>query len=102
MTNSERKIISGLLLHSSHNGKLEKGIVQEVASSFSVSNSVIYRIWRQLCETGDACHKKTKNCGRKRVEIDYEKMREISLAKHRNLLSLSRALALARHHYLDM
>lgn len=49
---------------------------------------------------GDNCVKwemlGKKNCGPKRVEIDYEKMCDISLVKHKNLLSLSRALVICK------
>ncbi|XP_050875083.1 uncharacterized protein LOC127078694 [Lathyrus oleraceus] len=43
---------------------------------------------------GDACHKKTKKCGRKRVEIDFEKIRDISLPKRSTFLSLAKALGI--------
>lgn len=56
--NNQQKLISQLLLNSSY---LE--IVKTLASYFSVSKGIIYRNWRQTKETGDACHKKTKNCG---------------------------------------
>ncbi|KAI5439312.1 hypothetical protein KIW84_024911 [Lathyrus oleraceus] len=60
----------------------------------TVSTDVIYRIWRQINETGDACHKKTKNYGRKRVEIDFEKIRDISLPKRSTFRSLAKALGI--------
>jgi hypothetical protein len=73
LDNTQRRIIYEILINSSCEGKLNCGIVKKVAFAYSVSTDVIYQIWRQINETGDACHKKTKNCGRKRVEIDFEK-----------------------------
>jgi hypothetical protein len=63
---------------------------------FSVSTAVIYRIWRQVRQTGDATHKKTKNCGRKRVAIDIQKVRDIPLAKRSTLQSLAFALGISK------
>lgn len=37
-----------------------------------------------------------KNYGRKRVEIDYEKMCDISLGKRKNRLPLSRAFVICK------
>jgi hypothetical protein len=50
-----------------------------LALSYSVSISVIYQIWNQTRETDNASRKRTKNCGRKRIEIDIEKMLEVAL-----------------------
>ncbi|XP_058756226.1 uncharacterized protein LOC131629457 [Vicia villosa] len=66
-----------------------------------VSTNVIYRIWRQIIETGDACHKKTKNYGRKRVEIDFEKIRDISLPKRSTFQSLAKALGIRSKSILE-
>jgi len=63
LNNDQRRFVADLLMNSSSRGKLCRGIVKRVASYFSVSKDVIYGIWRQVKETGDACHKKTKNCG---------------------------------------
>jgi hypothetical protein len=65
-----------------------------MASYYSISIAVIYRIWRQTKEVGEACHKKTKYCGRKRVQIDFERMRNVSLARRMTLRSLQTALGL--------
>ncbi|XP_024636148.2 uncharacterized protein [Medicago truncatula] len=94
LDNNQRKLVSHLLLNTSYNGKLCKGIVKTLASYFSVSKDVIYRIWRQIKKTADPCHKKTKNCGRKRIQIDFDKMRNVSLAKRSTLRSLQTVLGL--------
>ncbi|KAI5440536.1 hypothetical protein KIW84_010139 [Lathyrus oleraceus] len=67
----------------------------------TVSTDVIYRIWRQINETGDACHKKTKYYGRKRVEIDFEKIRDISLPKRITFRSLAKALGIRSKSILE-
>lgn len=78
-----------MLLHSSRGGKLEPGIVKWMASLYSVSIHVIYRIWNQVKETGDACHKRTQNCGRKRVQVDIATVREVPLSKRQTIRSLA-------------
>ncbi|XP_057453214.1 uncharacterized protein LOC130745087 [Lotus japonicus] len=94
LDNNQRKIISEVLINSCSDGKLNRGTVAKLASLYSVSTYVIYRIWKQTKEIGDVCHKRTKNCGRKRVEIDLEKALEVPLAKRSSLRSLACALGL--------
>jgi transposase len=89
-------MISRLLINESFGGKLKPGTVKWLCSMFSVSTAVIYRIWRQVRQTGDATHKKTKNCGRKRVAIDIQKVRDIPLAKRSTLQSLAFALGISK------
>ena len=72
--------------------EINKGVVKWLSSSYQVSKDVIYRIWRKTNQTGDVQHKKTKNCGRKRKDIDIEKKRDIPLHKRGSLWSLAKAL----------
>lgn len=60
LDNNQRKIISEVLIHSCSDGKLNRGTVAKLASLYSVSTYVIYRIWKQTKEMGDVCHKRTK------------------------------------------
>lgn len=60
---------------------------------YNVHTSVIYRIWKRAKETGDPCHKKTRNCGRKRVLANIiQKIREVSLLKRTTLRFFANAL----------
>ncbi|XP_028778692.1 uncharacterized protein LOC114735183 [Neltuma alba] len=45
LSNEDRKAISHLLLQHSKGGRLIKGARKKIASMYSVSNSVIKRIW---------------------------------------------------------
>lgn len=81
-----------LLLSSSENGKLNRGTIKRAASFYNVHRSVIHRIWNQVKETGNACHKKTINCGKKRIQLDPQRLREVPLSKRTTLRSLSCAL----------
>ena len=94
MSNEERRAIYHILLQKSVDGKISKGVTNMVASSFSVSIRTIQRIWKQSKESGtcDVSHKKTINCGRKRVQIDHAQFREIPLSQRTTLRSLSYAL----------
>lgn len=60
LDNNQRQCVSELVLHSCHRGKFCSEIIKRVESYFSVSRDVIYRIWKQIRETGVAYHKKTQ------------------------------------------
>lgn len=78
------------------NGKLKKGTTKMISSLYPVSIRVIQRIWKQLKDVGDVSHKKTKNCGRKRVQIDHTQFRNVPLSKRTTLRSLSCALNISK------
>ncbi|KAI5410484.1 hypothetical protein KIW84_055840 [Lathyrus oleraceus] len=94
LNNEDRKAICQILLCSSDaNGNLiGTGVVERVAASYNVHRSVIYRIWKQLKDTGNVCHNRTQNCGRKRVQLDLELMRQVPLSKRSTYRSLACAL----------
>jgi len=96
LNNNERKTVSQLLIKNSNGGKLNRGTVKWIASSYSVSMSSIYRLWRQVRQTGDSSHKRTNNCGQKRVEIDIEKVCNIPLAKRGTQRGLAKALGISK------
>lgn len=94
LNNEDRKAICQILLCSSDaNGNLiGTGVVERVAASYNVHRSVIYRIWKQLKDTSNVCHNRTQNCGRKRVQLDLELMRQVPLSKRSTYRSLACAL----------
>ncbi|KAI5413265.1 hypothetical protein KIW84_057751 [Lathyrus oleraceus] len=51
LNNDQRKIIAQLLIKNSCGGKLKSGTVIWLASKYSVSIDVIYRIWKQVSQT---------------------------------------------------
>jgi hypothetical protein len=101
LDNTQRIIIYEILINSSCEGKLNCGIVKKVLFSYSVYTDVVYWIWRQINETGNACHKKTNNCGYKRVEIDFEKFCDILLPKRSTYQSLAKALGIKSKSILE-
>ncbi|KAI5396852.1 hypothetical protein KIW84_062904 [Lathyrus oleraceus] len=82
------------LLQKSVDGKLRKGATNEVASSNSVPLRTVQRIWKRAkeSETRDVSHRKTKNCGRKRISIDENQIRELPFSQRTNIRSLAFAL----------
>jgi hypothetical protein len=94
LSNEERKSVYHELLQKSVDGKLPRGVTKAVASSFSVSMRTVQRIWKRSkeSEAHDVSHRKTKNCGRKRIEIDPNQIREVPLRKRRTIRSLAWAL----------
>jgi hypothetical protein len=102
LNNIQRNVISQISINESYDGKLNRGIVEMLALSYSVSISVIYRIWNQTCETGDASHNRTKNGGRKRIVIDIEKVREVALNKRSSYRALGHALCVNKNKLLNL
>ncbi|KAI5386953.1 hypothetical protein KIW84_073192 [Lathyrus oleraceus] len=94
LSNEERMAIYHQLLPKSVDGKLSRGITNVVASSFSVSRRTIQRIWKRAKESEihDVSHRKTKNCGRKRIQIDPNQISQIPLRQRTNIRSLSFAM----------
>ena len=93
-SNEQRMAIYTALLKRSVNGKLRRNMTQEVASIFSVSLRTVQRIWKRGKNTPngaivDVSHKKTKNCGRKRVEIDLNRIVDIPLRRRTTLRSIT-------------
>ncbi|KAL7153161.1 hypothetical protein ABFS83_04G147100 [Erythranthe nasuta] len=76
LNNEERRAIYNVLQHKSINGSLKKGVRKMVASQFS--------------------HKKTRNCGRKRIEINMDQFRGIPLHRRTTLESLACSLNMAK------
>ena len=94
LSNEERTTIYHQLLQKSVDGKLRRGITNVVASSFSVSRRTIQRIWKRAKESEihDVSHRKTKNYGRKRIQIDPNQISQIPLRQRTNIRSLSFAM----------
>lgn len=97
MTNNERQAIYIALLQRSVDGKLKRDTTKIVASIFGVSIRTIQRIWKQSKNNSnngviDVSHRRTKNCGRKRVQLDFQRIQEIPLSRRTTLDSLSCAL----------
>jgi hypothetical protein len=96
LNNEQRKAISHLLISLSEDGRShERGVIPRIASLYDVHRSVIYRIWNQVKATGNACLRKTL-CGRKRVQLDFEIMRQVPLAKRSTYRVLSNALKIPK------
>ncbi|XP_050212958.1 uncharacterized protein LOC126664553 [Mercurialis annua] len=94
LSNNKRRDVYEMLLQKSVDGKLKRGVTATVASKFSISMRSVQRIWKRskLSENADVSHKKTENCGRKRIEIDLEQFRAIPLQQRTSLDSLACSL----------
>lgn len=90
LSNEERTAIYHQLLQKNVDGKLRRGITNVMASSFSVSRRTIQCIWKRAKESEihDVSHRKTKNCGRKRIQIDPNQISQIPLRQRTNIWSL--------------
>ena len=84
----------------SHDGNLKKNTTREVSELFLVSIRTVQRIWQQAKETsnGEAvnvCHKKSRNCGRKKIPLNLNQVKSIPFHKRTSLRSLSKSLGIA-------
>ena len=100
LSNVDRRAIYNVLLDGKNvEGRLKPGVLKTVASQFLVSTRTIQRIWKQGKNSGvhaDVSHKRTKNCGRKRIEVDYDRIREIPLRQRTTVRSLSYAVKVSK------
>ncbi|GAA0155232.1 hypothetical protein LIER_38047 [Lithospermum erythrorhizon] len=96
LNNEERKMVYELLLQRSINGNLKKEHTIEVSRLLKLPRRTVQRIWKIHKNTSlgvpvDVCHKKIY-CGRKRVQIDINKVLDVPLRKRTSLRSFSAAL----------
>ncbi|OMO88922.1 hypothetical protein COLO4_20032 [Corchorus olitorius] len=92
LTNEERLAVYRVLLQNVVYGRLKRGVISMLASTYSVCKKTIQRIWKQSKNTGDVRNRKTRNCGRKRVQLDTTLVQQIPLAKRTTLRSMATAL----------
>lgn len=94
LSNEQRTAVYHILHQNSVDGRVKKGVIDFVASSFSVSRRTILRIWRRSKESDllDVSHRKPINCGRKRIQIDHDRIGEIPLRQRTTIRSLACAL----------
>lgn len=75
------------------NGNLRQGVTKMVATKFSTSIRTVQRIWNRSNKgegtSETVCSRKPRNCGRKRVEINLNQMRDIPLRNRTTLESLA-------------
>ncbi|OIT38690.1 hypothetical protein A4A49_31554 [Nicotiana attenuata] len=88
LSNDEQIAMYEMLLHKNFNGLLRHGVTKKVATKFSTSTKTVQRIWnlsnRGKGTSETACSKKPRNCGRKRVEINLNQIRDVPLRKSNN------------------
>ncbi|OMO77902.1 hypothetical protein COLO4_24961 [Corchorus olitorius] len=96
LSNEERMAIYRICLENSNYGKLKDGTKKMLASSFGVCTKSIQRLWKRAKETGNVYHMKTKNCGRKRIQLDSDQFCEIPLSRRSTLRSMADALKISK------
>lgn len=101
LTDAERWSVYRALLEKSVNGKLKKNTTNEVQNMFNIKNvRTVQRIWKIHKRTPpgtdvDVSSRKTRNCGRKRIQVDLSRVQEIGLHQRTTLTSLSDALGVS-------
>jgi len=99
LSNPERRLIYEALLEKSVDGKLKRGVTSLVASQFSLHIRYVQRIWKLAENKGvhaDVSSKRAGNCGRKRVQVDLDRVRDIPLKKRTTIRDLSEALSVSK------
>ena len=79
------------------NEKLKKYITIEVATLFSISIRFVQRIWKRgkknlYDDVADVSHRKTKNCGLKRIEIDRQQFPNLPSPKRKTIRDTAHAI----------
>ncbi|CAN6163707.1 unnamed protein product [Urochloa humidicola] len=78
---------------------LHHGVSKEVAEKFGVPRLVVQRIWRSGQDHGGIVGVKNKlvrNCGRKRIEIDMEAIKDVPLRERTTFQDLANALGVKK------
>lgn len=77
---------------------LHRGVSRQVAAQFDVPERVVKRIWRngQLAGGISGVKNKFSNCGRKRIEIDPEAIKNIPLRQRTTFQDLAHALGIKK------
>lgn len=93
----QRWVIYNALLEKSVNGKLKRDTTKEVSELFSVPIRTVQRVWKRAKDTEngavvDVAHRRSKNCGRKKVQVDLNRVSEIPLHRRTTLRSLAVSL----------
>lgn len=100
VSNVDRRAIYNLILDKSVEGRLIPRALKIVASQFLVSIGTIQRIWKQgkivVYIHIDVSHKRTKNCGSKRIEVDYDWICEIPVRQRTTVRSLPYATKVSK------
>lgn len=102
LSNAQRQQILEILLVQCQNGKLNHGCQVELAAKFSVNPKTIRKIWQRamMCIAEglpvDVSYRMPGRVGRKRAEIDLQKISEVPLRRRTNIRSLSEAMKVAK------
>ncbi|KAH0641978.1 hypothetical protein KY290_033580 [Solanum tuberosum] len=98
----ERQAIADWLLKESKEGKLIYGSLKQAGILFNKSRRTILRIWKQ-CKSSvdngtplDVSSKLVGRVGRKRVEVDFNQVKETPLCRRTNIRSLAFAMNMAK------
>ncbi|CAA0807020.1 Unknown protein [Striga hermonthica] len=100
LTDVERWAVYRTLLEKSVNGKLKKNTTKEVKDMFNIELRTVQRIWKIHKRTlpgsdVDVSSRKARNCGRKRIEVDFSRIQQIEWHQRTTLASLSNALGVS-------
>lgn len=100
LSNKKRHEIFSALLERSIGGKLANNVTRDVSLQFSVSIATVQRIWKRAKATANSgrvnvSHRRTGNCGRKRITIEPTQVAGVPLCRRTTLRSMSMALSVS-------
>jgi DNA-binding transcriptional MerR regulator len=102
LTGRQRQDIYEDLLQRSKNGKLRRTDTAHVATKFNVQLRTVQRIWQRAkkCKAQgipvDVKSLKSKNCGRKKIQVDLTRVADIPLNRRGTIRSLANALGVKK------
>ncbi|KAG2598839.1 hypothetical protein PVAP13_5KG401707 [Panicum virgatum] len=90
------------LLAKTHPPVLHRGVSKAVALKFGVPLRLVQSVWRNGQDYGgiegvrSVRNKYVKNCGRKKVEIDMEAIKDVPLGERKTIKDLANALGVKK------
>ncbi|PNT63362.1 hypothetical protein BRADI_4g14721v3, partial [Brachypodium distachyon] len=82
-SNEVRQNVYAMILRRTASNRLCHGVIKQVHQEIGISLRTVQRIWQRGQEGGvhGLNSRKSKNCGRKSIDIDYDSIKQIPLAK---------------------
>jgi hypothetical protein len=102
LTNKQRWEVYQELLKDSNSGRLKKTSTADVASKLGHSRRQVQSVWRLVNDCikegreVDVTHKKSKNCGRKRIVAPLAQVQSIPKRKRQTLSALCHAIHMSK------
>ncbi|KAL4362037.1 hypothetical protein GQ457_04G021530 [Hibiscus cannabinus] len=103
LSKEQRQALFETLLKQSHNGKLPKGSISQIAAMFLVSTKTVGRLWNQVkrfveqgivVDVGSLYNRRTST--KRRILLNMDRILDIPLRRRTNIRSMAKALDMSK------